>query len=76
MQVTRRGDPYMVTPVMVSIEGIEVEVHLAKRPGKSGMTWVEYAVYNNMPLKPGMPTWDAVVEAAKLGKFNEFLNVQ
>ena len=73
MHVTRVGEAYTVTPVMVSVEDIEVEVHLAKRPGKGGMVWVEYAVYNNMPLKPGMPMWDAIVELAKLGKFSEYI---
>ena len=76
MRVTRVADPYTVTPIMVSIEDIEVEVHLARRPGKGGIVWVEYAVYNNNPLKPGDPTYDALVYAAQMGKFNEYLKEQ
>ena len=76
MQVTLVGDSYSVTPIMVNIENVSVEVHIAKRPGKGGMVWVEYAMYNGEPLKAGMPSWDAIVEAAKMGKFNEYLKGQ
>ena len=73
MQVTRVGEAYSVTPIMVSIENTNIEVHLAKRSGKGGVVWVEYAMYNNVPLKAGMPAWDAIVESAKMGNFNEYI---